>query len=128
MVSKVTFKIVWDIDPEKISGHVLHKIKCGDAEDIPLPLYMAVLKAMLQVEDILNGEEPQAHVPHSNLPITSPGESLEELGATSKDVIEDTIKRVIGEPVKKKSLIKTGPTPPPDLPPPPHAENSSNER
>lgn len=93
MESKVTFKIVWDIDPEKTSGHILRKIKCGDAEDIPLPLYMAVLKAMLQVEDLLNGEDKltEPRVLNSNLPITYPGESLEEMSATSKDVIKQFI-------------------------------------
>jgi len=56
MASKVTFKVHWDNDPEKKSGLVVHQISCGDAEDIPVPLYMAILKAMLQVEYILNGD------------------------------------------------------------------------
>ena len=95
MASKVTFKVHWDNDPEKKSGLVVHQISCGDAEDIPVPLYMAILKAMLQVEDILNGEEPDVHVSHTGLPITSIGESLEEMGATSEDIIK---KYIEGQP------------------------------
>ena len=91
MESKITFKIDWTHDPEKKSGISVREIFCGDAEDIAVPLYMAILKAMLQVEDILNGEEPKVHVPHPGLPITSPGESLEEMGASSKDVIKQFI-------------------------------------
>lgn len=110
MESKITFKIAWDIDPEEKSGYCLRRIKCGDAEDIPVPLYMAILKAMLQVEDILNGEDqqPGVLVPHPGLPITSLGESLEEMGATSEDII--------------KKYIEDQPS----VSPPPLAENSSN--
>ena len=130
MASSVTFNFSWDYDPDKKSGLTVKGVFCGNAEEIPVPLYMAILKAMLRVEDLLNGEDQltEPRVLHSNLPITSPGESLKEMGALREDVIEDTIKMGISEPVKKKRLIKTGPTPPPDLPPPPHAENSSNER
>lgn len=121
MRSKITFKADWDHDPEKKSGIYVREIFCGEAEDIPVPLYMGILKAMLQVENLLNGEDQltEPRVLHSNLPITSPGESLEEMGALREDVIEDTIKKGIGEPVKKKRLIKTGTPPPPDLPSPP---------
>lgn len=131
MASNVTFRIDWDYDPDKKSGLTVKSVFCGNAEEMPVPIYMAILKAMLRVEDLLNGEDQltEPRVLHSNLPITSPGESLEEMGALREDVIEDTIKKEIDEPVKIKRLIKTGPTPPPDLPPPPpHAENSSNER
>lgn len=121
MASSVTFSFSWDYDPDKKSGLTVKGVFCGNAEEIPVPLYMAILKAMLRVEDLLNGEDQltEPHVLHSNLPITSPGESLKEMGALREDVIEDTIKKGIGEPVKKKRLIKSGPTPPPDLPPPP---------
>ena len=79
MESKVTFKIVWDIDPEKTSGHILRKIKCGDAEDIPLPLYMAILKAMMQVENDLNGKaEPPVESPAPQPRIVVPAVSKEE--------------------------------------------------
>lgn len=47
MESKITFKIAWDIDPEEKSGYCLRRIKCGDAEDIPVPLYMATLRSMV---------------------------------------------------------------------------------
>ncbi len=57
MKSKVTFGIAWDIDEDKKSGYFVRRISCGDTEDIPLEIYMAVLKAMLQVEDILNGKD-----------------------------------------------------------------------
>ena len=104
MESKITFKIDWAHDPEKKSGIYVREIFCGDAEDIAVPLYMAILKAMLQVEDILNGEEPEVHVPHPGLPITSPGESLEEMGATSEDIIE---KYIEGQPSVSPHSPKT---------------------
>lgn len=94
-MSKVTFKISWDSDPAEKSGLVVHQISCGDAEDIPVPLYMAILKALMKVEDILNGEEPEVHVPRPGIPITSPGESLEAMGATSENIIE---KYIEGQP------------------------------
>lgn len=123
MEARVTFKINYYQDNKKKSGICLEKILCGNVESdgLPIPVYAAILKAMLQVEDLLNGEDQltEPHVLHSNLPITSPGESLKEMGALREDVIEDTIKKEIGEPVKKKRLIKSGPTPPPDLPPTP---------
>lgn len=110
MEARVTFKINYYQDDEKKSGVCLGEILCGDVEGdgLPIPVYMAVLKAMLQVEDILNGEEPKVHVPHPSLPITSPGESLKEMGATSKDVIKPFFE---GQP---------------SVSPPPVAENSSN--
>ena len=80
MASKVTFKVSWDNDPEKKSGLVVHQISCGDAEDIPVPLYMAILKAMLQVEEILNGKaeppiESQAPQPRIEVPEFSKNET-----------------------------------------------------
>lgn len=121
MRSEITFKVDWDHDPEKKSGFYVRNIFCGDAEEIPVPLYMAILKAMLQVEDLLNGVDQltEPHVLHSNLPITSPGESLEEMGALREDVIDLGIEMEDGTPAGLKRIIKTGPTPPPDLPPPP---------
>ena len=111
MESKITFKIAWDIDPEEKSGYCLRRIKCGDAEDIPVPLYMAILKAMLQVEDILNGEDqqPGVLVPHPGLPITSPGESLEEMGATSEDIIKKYIEGQpsVSPPQSPKTVVTT---------------------
>ena len=111
MESKITFKIAWDIDPEEKSGYCLRRIKCGDAEDIPVPLYMAILKAMLQVEDILNGEDqqPGVLVPHPGLPITSPGESLEEMGATSEDIIKKYIEDQpsVSPPHSPKTVVTT---------------------
>ena len=114
MASKVTFKVHWDNDPEKKSGLVVHQISCGDAEDIPVPLYMAILKAMLRVEDLLNGEDQltEPRVLHSNLPITSPGESLKEMGALREDVIDLGLEMEDGTPAGLKRIIKTGPTPP----------------
>ena len=95
MEARVTFKINYYQDDEKKSGICLGEILCGDVEGdgLPIPVYMAVLKAMLQVEDLLNEEDQltEPHVLHSNLPITSPGESLKEMGATSKDVIKQFI-------------------------------------
>ena len=57
MESKVTFKVSWDNDPEKKSGLCVRQISCGDAEDIPVPVYMAILKALMEAEYILNGDE-----------------------------------------------------------------------
>lgn len=111
MEATVTFKVNYYQDDEKKSGICLGEILCGDVEGdgLPIPVYMAILKAMLQVEGILNWEEPEVHVPHPGLPITSPGEYLKEMGATSKDVIKQFIE---GQPSVS--------------PPPPLAENSSN--
>lgn len=107
MEARVTFKINYYQDDEKKSGICLGGILCGDVEGdgLPIPVHMAILKAMLRVEDLLNGVDQltEPHVLHSNLPITTPGESLEEMGALREDVIEDTIKMGIGEPVKKKT-------------------------
>lgn len=130
MEARVTFKINYYQDDEKKSGICLGEILCGDVEGdgLPIPVYMAVLKAMLQVEDILNGEEPEVHVPHPGLPITSPGESLKEMGALREEVIGLGLEMEDGTPAGLKRIIKTGPTPPPDLPPPPLAENSSAKR
>ena len=107
MESKVTFKIVWDIDPEKISGHILRKINCGDAEDIPLPLYMAVLKAMLQVEEILNGEEVKPDL------IPALDEETKQIGHKIEEALQRDLK-----PGDKPVRLRRVPTPP-------HAENSS---
>lgn len=74
MASKVTFKISWDNDPEKKSGLVVHQISCGDAEDIPVPLYMAILKAMLQVDEILNGKGPAEEVKAEPVRVKGPVE------------------------------------------------------
>lgn len=132
MEATVTFKVNYYQDDEKKSGICLGEILCGDVEGdgLPIPVYMAILKAMLQVEDILNGEHQltEPHVLHPNLPITSPGESLKEMGALREDVIEDTIKMGTGETVKKKRLIKSGPTPPPDLPPTPKTVVTNDDK
>lgn len=120
MASSVTFRIDWEYDPDKKSGLTVKEVFCGNAEEMPVPLYMAILKAMLQMKDLLNGVDQltEPHVLNSNFPITSPSESLKEMGALREDVVEDTIKMGIGEPVKKKRHIKTGPPQSPDLPPP----------
>lgn len=93
MASKVTFKVSWDNDPEKKSGLVVHQISCGDAEDIPAPLYMAILKAMLQVEEILNGKaEPPIESPDPQ-PTASKIEELKKLreawSQMGKDLLRD---------------------------------------
>ena len=93
MESKITFKIAWDIDPEEKSGYCLRRIKCGDAEDIPVPLYMAILKAMLQVEEILNGKaEPPIESPDPQ-PTASKIEELKKLreawSQMGKDLLRD---------------------------------------
>lgn len=120
MASSLTFRIDWEYDPDKKSGLTVKGVFCGNAEEIPVPLYMAILKAMLQVEDLLNGEDQltEPHVLHSNLPITSPGESLKEMGALREVVIEDTPKKDGGTPVKLKRLIPDTPPPPVPAPPP----------
>ena len=122
MEARVTFKINYYQDDEKKSGICLGEILCGDVEGdgLPIPVYMAILKAMLRVENLLNGEDQltEPRVLHSNLPITSPGESLEEMGALREDVIDLRLEMEDGTPAGLKRIIKTGPTP--------HAENSSN--
>ena len=96
MASKVTFKVSWDNDPEKKSGLVVHQISCGDAEDIPVPLYMAILKAMLQVAEILNGKaEPPVESPAPQPRIEVPAVSKEETSTplTPKTVVRNMPKR-----------------------------------
>lgn len=111
MEARVTFKINYYQDDEKKSGFCLEEILCGDVEGdgLPVPVYMAILKAMLQVEDILNGVEPEMHVPHPGLPITSPGKSLKEMGATSKDVIKQFIEGQpsVSPPHSPKTVVTT---------------------
>lgn len=102
MESKVTFKIVWDIDPEKTSGHILRKIKCGDAEDIPLPLYMAVLKAMLQVEEILNGEEVKPDL------IPALDEETKQIGHKIEEALQRDLKSG-DKPVRLRRVPTTEP-------------------
>ena len=110
MASKVTFKVSWDNDPEKKSGLVVHQISCGDAEDIPVPLYMAILKAMLQVEEILNGKaEPPVESPDPQ-PTASKIEELKKLREAWSQMGKDLLKDEQAE-----------------SPTPPHAENSSKQ-
>ena len=124
MTSSVTFKIDWGYDPDKKSGLTIKGDFCVSSEEIPVPLYMAILQAMLQVEDLLNGEgqRTEAHVPHPGETKTSPGESMEEKGALREEIIDLGLEMEDGTPAGLKRIIKTGPTPPP-----PCAETSSRE-
>lgn len=110
MKADVTFHVEYDENENHL------RISCGnvDGDGLPVPVYMAILKAMLRVEDLLNGEDQltEPRLLHSNFPITSPGESLEEMGALREDVIEDTIKVECDTPAKFRRII-------PDIPPPP---------
>lgn len=120
MASSVTFSFSWDYDPDKKSGLTVKGVFCGNAEEIPVPLYMAILKAVLQVEDLLNGEDQltEPRVLHPGVTKTSPGESMEEMGALREEIIDLGLEMEDGTPAGLKQIIKTGPTPPPDLPPP----------
>lgn len=111
MASKVTFKVSWDNDPEKKSGLVVHQISCGDAEDIPVPLYMAILKAMLQVEEILNGKaEPPIESPDPQ-PTASKIEELKKLreawSQMGKDLLRD--EQAENPPPPPKTVVSNKP-------------------
>lgn len=116
MESKITFKVDWGYDPDKKSGLTIKGDFCVSSEEIPVPLYMAILKAMLQVEDLLNGEgqRTEAHVPHPGETKTSPGESMEEKGALREEIIDLGLEMEDGTPAGLKRIIKTGPMAAPD--------------
>ena len=62
MKAEVTFRILWS---EEESGHNV-KIFCGNVEGdgLTVPVYMAILKALQQVEDKINGKaEPPVETP-----------------------------------------------------------------
>ena len=102
------------------------KITCGsvDGDGIPVPLYMGLLSALVEFQDRINGDDkPYVYRPvlgrqgskpvtDNDSPITSPGESLKEMGALREDVIENTIKVECDTPAKFRRII-------PDIPPPP---------
>lgn len=113
MESKITFKIAWDIDPEEKSGYCLRRIKCGDAEDIPVPLYMAILKAMLQVEDILNGKEVKPDL------IPALDEETKQIGHQIEEALQRDLK-----PGDKPVRLRRVPT----TEPPPKNSSSSDKR
>lgn len=113
MASKVTFKVSWDNDPEKKSGLVVHQISCGDAEDIPVPLYMAILKAMLQVEEILNGEEVKPDL------IPALDEETKRIGHKIEEALQRDLK-----PCDKPVRLRRVPT----AEPPPKNSSSSDKR
>lgn len=116
MGSKITFSFSWVYDPDKKSGLTVKGVFCGNAEEMPAPIYMAILKAMLQVEDLLNGEgqQTEAHVPHPVETKTSPGESMEETGALREEIIDLGLEMEDGTPAGLKRIIKTGPMAAPD--------------
>lgn len=60
-MKNVTFKISYSVDADKKSGFSIN-VYCGDADELPIPIYMAILKAMLQVDDILNGPPQEDEV------------------------------------------------------------------
>ena len=108
MKAEVTFRILWS---EEESGHNV-KIFCGNVEGdgLTVPVYMAILKALQQVEDKINGKDQQREelVHNPGIQLTHSGESLEEMGALRKD-----IEKYIDDQ--------------PPVSTPPHAENSSVE-
>ena len=113
MESKITFKVDWTHDPEKKSGIYVREVLCGDAEDIPVPLYMAVLKAMLHVEEILNGEEVKPNL------IPALDEETKQIGHK----IEEALLRDL-KPGDKPVKLRRVPT----TEPPPKNSSSSDKR
>ena len=109
MESRVTFKIQWS--EENKDRNV--KILCGNVEGagLPVPTYLAILKAISQVEAELNTKpQPEPLVPE---------EGVESAGRE----IEEAIKREGDLPVKLKRLVPDAPPPTPKhfcpSPPPP---------
>lgn len=72
-MNNVTFKISYSVDSAKKSGFSVN-VYCGNSEDLPIPIYMAILKAMLQVDDILNGppHEDEAKLVNIKGPVEAP--------------------------------------------------------
>ena len=113
MESKITFKVDWAHDPEKKSGIYVREVFCGDAEDIPVPLHMAVLKAMLQVEEILNGEEVKPDL------IPALDEETKQIGHKIEEALQRDLK-----PGDKPVRLRRVPT----TEPPPKNSSSSDKR
>ena len=113
MESKITFKVDWAHDQEKKSGIYVRDVFCGDAEDIPVPLYMAVLKAMLQVEEILNGEEVKPNL------IPALDEETKQIGHKIEEALQRDLK-----PGDKPIRLRRVPT----TEPPPKNSSSSDKR
>lgn len=106
MESNVTFKILWSGEDR---GHNV-KILCGNVEGdgLPVPVYMAILQSMSQVEKKINGiTEPTSDVKDSQ-PTDDNIEALHRMGEAW---------RKMGEDMLKEELAETST--------PPHAENSS---
>lgn len=105
MESKITFKVDWAHDPEKKSGIYVREVFCGDAEEIPVPLYMAFLKAVMQVGEILNGEEVKPNL------IPALDEETKQIGHK----IEEALQRDLNPGDKPVRLRRVPTTEPPPL-------------
>ena len=103
MEGKVEFKILWS---EEEKGHNV-KMLCGDVDGdgLPLSIYMAMLKALSQVETQLN-DKPQPYKPQ-----------LAPEAEAEGRVIEDALKMEGGTPVKIRRIPDTPPPTAPTHPP-----------
>ncbi len=119
MGSKLTFKVSWDNDPEKKSGFVVNQISCGDAEDIPVPVYMAILKALMKAANILNGETAPAVESTAPQPNVSDIEALEKMGEGIRQMGIDILNGDDSIEEEEEPVRVRGPVEPSALPPPP---------